>query len=200
MMLLVNKKVARFIQGETMKKYINLSLALLLSALMVFSAAAVNTATAEETTTTAGEATPRKKTRKHPRKKQTKKKKVTQDDEQVAPKRRKKSRKTRQKVAGIRARRAKLVESAETGAPVIEPSATAAQTRTARRAHHMARLAPSLSTADIASAKSEGKVWVNTRTGVYHTGDSKWFGRTKHGKFMTTAEADKSGYSVSKRG
>ena len=38
------------------------------------------------------------------------------------------------------------------------------------------------------------KVWVNSRSGVYHCSDSEWYGRTKQGEYMTQAEAQKNGY------
>jgi hypothetical protein len=41
-------------------------------------------------------------------------------------------------------------------------------------------------------------VWVNTESGVYHTG-GKYYGTTKHGKFMSLADAQKAGYKASKR-
>ena len=52
------------------------------------------------------------------------------------------------------------------------------------------------SDADIASAKSAGKVWVNLDSKVYHTG-GRWYGKTKNGKFMTEAEAKAAGYKAS---
>lgn len=57
--------------------------------------------------------------------------------------------------------------------------------------------AKTVSESDIAAAKAEGKVWVNTETGVYHKG-GKWYGATKQGKFMTEQEAIKAGYRASK--
>jgi hypothetical protein len=53
------------------------------------------------------------------------------------------------------------------------------------------------SDADIASAKSSGKVWVNTESKVYHKG-GRWYGKTKAGKFMTEDEAKAAGYSAAK--
>jgi hypothetical protein len=53
------------------------------------------------------------------------------------------------------------------------------------------------STADIQSAKADGKVWVNTESGVYHK-NGKWFGATKQGKFMTEQDAIKAGYRAAK--
>jgi hypothetical protein len=54
------------------------------------------------------------------------------------------------------------------------------------------------SAAEIASAKSSGKVWVNLDSGIYHKA-GRWYGKTKNGKFMTTDEARKSGYKPAKR-
>ena len=51
--------------------------------------------------------------------------------------------------------------------------------------------------ADIAAAKSAGKVWVNTGTKKYHAG-GKWYGKTKEGKFMTEAEAKAAGFTAAK--
>jgi hypothetical protein len=53
------------------------------------------------------------------------------------------------------------------------------------------------SDAEIQAAKSSGKVWVNTGTGVYHK-SGKWYGATKQGKFMTEQEATKAGYRAAK--
>jgi len=38
-----------------------------------------------------------------------------------------------------------------------------------------------------------GLVWVNTATHVYHKEGSRWYGRTKHGKYMSEADASKEG-------
>lgn len=43
-----------------------------------------------------------------------------------------------------------------------------------------------------------GQVWVNTETHVYHKESSKWYGRTKHGKYMSEADAVKEGDRPSK--
>jgi hypothetical protein len=54
-----------------------------------------------------------------------------------------------------------------------------------------------VSSAEIQSAKTGGKVWVNTESGIYHKG-GKWFGTTKQGKFMTEQEATRAGYRAAK--
>jgi len=53
------------------------------------------------------------------------------------------------------------------------------------------------SQADIDAAKSSGKVWVNTDSGVYHK-SGQYFGNTKHGKFMSEDDAVKAGYHAAK--
>jgi hypothetical protein len=54
---------------------------------------------------------------------------------------------------------------------------------------------PVASDADIAVAKSSGKVWVNLDSKVYHK-SGRWYGKTKSGKFMTEDEAKAAGYKA----
>ena len=42
-------------------------------------------------------------------------------------------------------------------------------------------------------------VWVNTDSHVYHKEGSRYYGRTKKGKYMTEAEAIKEGDKAAKR-
>jgi hypothetical protein len=39
----------------------------------------------------------------------------------------------------------------------------------------------------------KGLVWVNTSSHVYHTQKSRWYGKTKEGKYMTEEEAKEDG-------
>jgi cytoskeletal protein RodZ len=48
-------------------------------------------------------------------------------------------------------------------------------------------------------AKSAGMVWVNTDSGVYHKPGTRWYGKTKQGKYMTEADAIKAGYHAAKK-
>ncbi|HLZ12951.1 MAG TPA: hypothetical protein VKP58_10205 [Candidatus Acidoferrum sp.] len=43
-------------------------------------------------------------------------------------------------------------------------------------------------------ASAAGTVWVNTDSGIYHKPGTKWYGKTKQGKYMTEADAKKAGY------
>ena len=48
-------------------------------------------------------------------------------------------------------------------------------------------------------ANSGGMVWVNTVSGVYHKPGSRFYGKTKNGKYMTEADALKAGYHAAKK-
>lgn len=50
---------------------------------------------------------------------------------------------------------------------------------------------------EIADAKAGGMVWVNLNTKVYHK-DGEMYGTTKHGKFMSEADAQKAGNRAAK--
>ena len=41
-------------------------------------------------------------------------------------------------------------------------------------------------------------VWVNTDSGVFHKEGSRWYGKTKQGKFMSEADALKQGFQAAK--
>lgn len=53
---------------------------------------------------------------------------------------------------------------------------------------------------EAAPGGGEGRVWVNLDSGVYHSEGTRWYGKTKSGKYMTEAEAKKAGHKAAKEG
>jgi DNA uptake protein ComE-like DNA-binding protein len=49
-----------------------------------------------------------------------------------------------------------------------------------------------------APAPGSGMVWVNTDSGVYHKEGTRYYGKTKNGKYMSEADAVKAGYRPAK--
>lgn len=50
-----------------------------------------------------------------------------------------------------------------------------------------------------APAPAPGMVWVNLDTKVYHKEGDRWYGKTKHGKYMTESDAIAAGYRAAKK-
>jgi hypothetical protein len=61
-----------------------------------------------------------------------------------------------------------------------------------------AEATPAPTDSQIADAKAKGMVWVNTHSKVYHQADSRFYGKTKHGKFITEDEAKTAGFKAAK--
>jgi acyl-CoA synthetase (NDP forming) len=85
-----------------------------------------------------------------------------------------------------RKKNAAATDSASTSAPAVASSSTA--TAKAPVATAPASTAP----------PQKGMVWVNTASGVYHVEGTKYYGKTKQGKYMTEADAQKAGYHIAK--
>jgi hypothetical protein len=90
-------------------------------------------------------------------------------------------------------KKAKAAEAATpTPAAAANSAATPAATPAAKK--HQAP-APQ---ATQAPGGGNGQVWVNSETHVYHKEGSKWYGKTKKGKYMTEADAVKEGDKAAK--
>ncbi len=50
-----------------------------------------------------------------------------------------------------------------------------------------------------ASAAGSGKVWVNTRSKIYHCEGSKFYGKTKEGEYMGEADAQAQGFVANRK-
>jgi hypothetical protein len=48
-------------------------------------------------------------------------------------------------------------------------------------------------------ANGNGMVWVNTDSGIYHKPGTRYYGKTKQGKYMTEADAQKAGYRAAEK-
>jgi hypothetical protein len=81
---------------------------------------------------------------------------------------------------------------AETSNPAATTAATPAESPIAKK-----RQAPKPQTAQ-APGGGNGQVWVNTETHVFHKEGSKWYGKTKQGKYMSEADAVKEGDKAAK--
>jgi len=47
---------------------------------------------------------------------------------------------------------------------------------------------------------AKGMVWVNLDSKIFHREGDPWYGRTKHGQYMSDADALKAGYREAKKG
>lgn len=59
-------------------------------------------------------------------------------------------------------------------------------------------LASQKASAAAQGSPGNGMVWVNTDTGIYHKPGSRYYGKTKNGRYMSVADAEKAGYRPAK--
>jgi DNA uptake protein ComE-like DNA-binding protein len=83
---------------------------------------------------------------------------------------------------------------ASKAAPPPAPAAAPAQST----ASSSAAVEPAKSQGAAQGSPGNGMVWVNTETGVYHKEGTRYYGKTKQGKYMTEADAVKAGYRAAK--
>ena len=81
------------------------------------------------------------------------------------------------------------------GAVSLQAQATPAPTTT-KAPRAKAPATPPPTAAEIADAQAKGMVWVNLNTKVYDKPGVPTYGTTKHGQFMTEADAQKAGYKA----
>jgi hypothetical protein len=78
------------------------------------------------------------------------------------------------------------------------PAATASASPAASPAPKKMSKAVPTPQASQAPGGGNGQVWVNSETHVYHKEGSKWYGKTKHGKYESEQDAIKEGNHAAK--
>ncbi|HXK09827.1 MAG TPA: helix-hairpin-helix domain-containing protein [Vicinamibacteria bacterium] len=100
---------------------------------------------------------------------------------------------------------AKITPLVTVGAPAAPapaaaaaPAAPAATSPAAPAAAPAATAAKATAAAPAQPPPAKGMVWVNTETKVYHREGDRYYGNTKHGKYMTEADAIAAGFRAAK--
>ena len=78
------------------------------------------------------------------------------------------------------------------------PKTTKAAAKVDQPAAKSEQPAAKAANAAAATPPTKGMVWVNTESKVFHKEGSRWYGKTKQGKWMTQEDAIKEGYRAAK--
>ena len=85
---------------------------------------------------------------------------------------------------------------AQAAAPAATPDTSKAGAKATKAKTKTEAVDPS--TIPQAPGGGGGKVWVNTSSKKYHKEGDPWYGKTKHGQYMTESDAQKAGNKEAK--
>jgi hypothetical protein len=83
-----------------------------------------------------------------------------------------------------------------TTTPIESPGGSSAQPRSSETTLNVntGNAGVNLGNSNVSAGNPNVTVWVNTQSGVYHCANTRWYGNTKSGTYMTQKEAQAKGY------